>query len=131
MARQCDISATAALHHCAERGAAMQTNIAPATIPPHSAPILRGEGQAMNHPPIFPTDYYNAGGSFTSARYLDHNGECWYGVSFNAFTCGSMPQAYAAAKDDLDELKHKGREAKIIHERTKDQEQYRLWFVLR
>ena len=84
----------------------------------------------MSDYPTFPTDYYNAGGLFDSARYLDHNGDCWYGISFHPVNYMSMNNALEAARDDMNNIIAQDKFAKIIHERTKDQQQYRLWFIL-
>jgi hypothetical protein len=68
---------------------------------------------------MFPTDYYNAGGHLDSARYLDG----WYGISYHPYCFGGMQNAFKAAREDMQDIP----EARIIHERSKEQEQVRLW----
>lgn len=71
----------------------------------------------------FPTDYYNAGGHFDSARY--HEG--FYGISFHPCTYGSLEAAAKACLEAVKYYKAKGLEARAIKEQTKEQVQYRLW----
>jgi hypothetical protein len=82
-------------------------------------------GRSANRiqPMPFPTNYYNAGGHFDSARYLDG----WYGIAYHPYLFNGMPKAFEYAREDAKAIPN----ARIIHERTSKDEQVRLWIPLR